>query len=149
MCFFLTQSFSKNKMFEWQYLRFLLLTITSALTLTPSEFRSYVELLDDPYETKLSSPTGANTISYFSTNARELSLQMTETNKFGLPNCVDGQNKCRQIGIVGAGKYFSAQQSYTTEQNEFFSTKLCEYIHCFTEAQDQIFFSLDHRAYRI
>jgi hypothetical protein len=29
--------------------------------------------------------------------------QMIQTNNFGLPKCIEQQNKCQQIGIVGAG----------------------------------------------
>ena len=93
--------------FVWQRFCLLLLTIKSISTLKQLEFGAYAQLLDDPYETKLSSHTSANTISYYSRNARELSLQMTETNKFGLPKCVKEQNECQQIAIVGAGKFVS------------------------------------------
>jgi hypothetical protein len=38
-------------------------------------------------------------------NTREYSLQMSQINKFGLPKCGNQQNACRQIGVVGAGKF--------------------------------------------
>ncbi|CAF0793632.1 unnamed protein product [Adineta steineri] len=42
-------------------------------------------------------------MTYCLAGTRELSSQMIETNKFGLPQCIKERNECQQIGIVGAG----------------------------------------------
>ncbi|CAF3797349.1 unnamed protein product [Adineta steineri] len=42
-------------------------------------------------------------MTYSLAGTRELSSQMIETNKFGLPQCIKERNECQQIGIVGAG----------------------------------------------
>ncbi len=84
---------------NWQWFWFLLATVKCTWSLNQSEYGFYWGLLDDPY---------GNT---FSTDGlmhrRELSLQMTQTHKFGLPKCTKQQNECRNIGIVGAGKFSS------------------------------------------
>jgi hypothetical protein len=36
----------------------------------------------------------------------EYILQMIQTNSLGLPKCIEHQNKCQQIGIVGAGMIY-------------------------------------------
>ncbi|CAF4280703.1 unnamed protein product, partial [Adineta steineri] len=70
--------------------------------LKQSEFDSYSKLLDDPYETKLLSTSNTTIMTYSLAGTRELSSQMIETNKFGLPKCIKERNECQQIGIVGA-----------------------------------------------
>jgi hypothetical protein len=36
--------------------------------------------------------------------AQEYSWKRLQTNKYGLPKCVQQHNQCRQIGIIGAGE---------------------------------------------
>lgn len=76
----------------------LLLSIRYTWSIKYSEFISHSNLSND-YDSTMLLHSAAR-------NMREYSLPMIQTNKFGLPKCINQQNGCRQIGIVGAGEFF-------------------------------------------
>ncbi len=77
---------------------FLLLFIQYAWSIKHSEFISRLKLFNDHDATMF--------LQLATVNMQEYSLPMIQTNKFGLPKCVNQQNGCLKIGIVGAGKLF-------------------------------------------
>jgi len=92
---------------NWQWLWFVLLIVKCVWSLNQSEYGLYWTTLDDPYGEILPQSAATTAATDHPIHRRQLSLQMTQTHKFGLPKCTKQQNECRKIGIVGAGEFSS------------------------------------------
>jgi hypothetical protein len=87
----------------WQKVSLFLLIIRCAWSIVAPDYLSHWTSFDNHYKRDFSVSTLAKQDDLMI--AQEYSWQRLQTNKYGLPRCIQQQNQCQQIGIIGAGEF--------------------------------------------
>ncbi len=79
-----------------------LLVIPCAWSIIAPDYFSHLTSFDNDYKKDFSESATAKQDHFII--AQEYSRQKLQINKYGLPRCSQQENRCRQIGIIGAGE---------------------------------------------